>query len=278
MSDAKAVVTKRSVAAADGVMLDYDVIGDGEPVVMLHGLWTGRAVYSRQHELADRFRLIMPSARSHDGSDGRLPPDYGIATTELDDLLAVLDAEKLERFHLIGHSSGGTLAFALVKRFPERVRRMVLIEPTLFGVLRPAEGDAIRKVFGSFAEAGRRGGDRAGMAAAMAWLGGEAWAGLPEARRTSRLDQMAPMAHLVVPHMDALLAFDATPAHVAVLKMPTLLIYGGASYPFEGQIAARFRELRPDWRQVLVEGAGHNCYREQPAIVNAAIREFLATG
>lgn len=60
------------------------------------------------------------------------------------------------------------------------------------------------------------------------------------------------------------------------LKMPTLLIYGGASYHVEAQIAARFKEIRPHWPQMLVEGAGHNSHREQPKVVNPAIRSFLA--
>lgn len=267
---------KRSVMAADGVMLDYEATGDGPPVVMLHGLWAGRAAWSRQQPLAERFRLVMPSMRAHDGSDGRLPSGYDIGTTELDDLLRVLDAEGLPRFHLVAHSSGGTLAWALLRRHPERVDRIVLIEPTLLNLLHEPDRGEIVRIFGGFAETGRRHGIEAGVRAALEWLGGAAWARLGPERQAERLAAMAPMKHLVVPHFQSLIEFDTRPADAHAIRQPVQLVYGGASYPFEARLAARLVELRPDWPLLTVEGAGHNCFREQPDLVNAAIAELLS--
>ena len=276
MSNSTPATQTKSVLGSDGVKLEYDVVGSGEPLVLLHGIFTGRAIFSRQHELADRWRLILPSARAHDGTAGRLPPEYGIATSELDDLLAVLDAEGLEHINLIGHSSGGVLAFAFARRFPERVTRLILIEPTLIRLLHAPERDGICGEFGGLADIAERQGDLVGMSSTMAWLGGDGWRNLDEAKKSARLDAMMPLQHLLVPHMRALVDFAVTEDEVRALRMPTLLIYGGASYPFEFQLAARFTEIRPDWHQVLVDGAGHNCYREQPKVVNPAIRSFLA--
>lgn len=107
-------IETRSVLSKDGVKLEYDVVGQGEPIVFLHGLFTGRAGFSKQHELANRWRLVLPSTRAHDGTEGRIPPDYSFRT-ELNDLLAVLDTEHLDYFNVVGHSSGGTLAFALAR-------------------------------------------------------------------------------------------------------------------------------------------------------------------
>lgn len=276
MTNSTPEIQVKSVASFDGIKLDYATIGSGDPLVFLHGVFTGRSSLSRQHELADRWRLVLPSARSHDGADGRLPAGYGIATTELDDLLAVLSAERLQRFHLVGHSSGGALAFAFARRFPERVDRLILIEPTLLRLLKVPERDIVCGEFSGLADVGERQGNRAGMSSVMEWLGGDGWRALDEGKRAARLDAMAPMEHLVVPHLRALVDFAISEEEVRALKMPTLLIYGGASYPMEAQIAARFREIRPDWEQVLIEGAGHNSYREQPKVVNSAIRSFLS--
>jgi pimeloyl-ACP methyl ester carboxylesterase len=267
-------IETRSVLSKDGVKLEYSVVGSGEPVLFLHGLFTGRAAFSKQHELAEQWRLVLPSTRAHDGTEGRLPPDYSFHT-ELNDLLTVLHAEQLERFHVVGHSSGGTLAFALARSHPHRVRKMVLIEPTLFEVLNEPERREISSTFLSFAETGRRSGDRAGLDAALNWLGGEGWRSLDDHKRASRLDAMQPVQHLIVPHMHALVDFSAPAEDVKALHMPTLLIYGANSYPVEAQLAQRFRELRPDWPQIVIEGAGHNCYREKPTQVNAALRTFL---
>ena len=254
----------------------WETVGTGEPVVMLHGLWAGRAAWSRQRPLAERFRLVMPSTRAHDGTDGRLPADYGIGTTELDDLVRVLDAEGLERFHLVGHSSGGTLAWALLRRFPERVQRVVLIEPTLLNLMHEPDRSDIVGIFGGFAETGRRQGIDAGVRSALEWLGGEAWDRLGVEKQATRLAAMAGVAHLVVPHFQSLADFDARPEDAARMGLPTLLIYGGASYAMEAVLAARLKELRPDWPQIVVAGAGHNCFRDKPDLVNAAIASFLA--
>lgn len=266
---------KMFVPAADGVALDYEIVGDGPPVVMLHGLWAGRAAWSRQHALADRFRLVLPSTRAHDGSDGRLPPDYAIGTTELDDLMRVLDAERLERFHLVGHSSGGTLAWAMLRRHPDRVDRVVLIEPTLLNLLHEPDRGETNGTFGGFAEIGRRDGIEAGIRSALQWLGGPAWERLGPERQAARLTAMAPVAHLVVPHFQSLVEFDARPEDAARIAQPVLLIYGGSSFPFEARLSARLQELRPEWPLLTVPGAGHNSFREQPEVVNAAIAAFL---
>lgn len=86
---------------------------------------------------------------------------------------------------------------------------------------------------------------------------------------------MKHVEHLLIPHVHALLDFNAPAEDVKALHMPTLLIYGANSYPVEAELAKRFREERPDWPQVLIEGAGHNCYREKPIEVNATIRSFF---
>ena len=50
------------------------------------------------------------------------------------DTLAVMDVEGLARVDLIGHSEGGAIAIALAGEHPDRVRSMVLIDSTLYGV------------------------------------------------------------------------------------------------------------------------------------------------
>ena len=66
----------RSVQTADGARLEYEVLGDGPPLIMLHGLLAGRFTFSRQRNaFAERYRLFLLSARGHDGSDATVPPN-----------------------------------------------------------------------------------------------------------------------------------------------------------------------------------------------------------
>ncbi len=266
----------RSVTAVDGVGLDYEVLGEGPPVALLHGAFVGRRAFSRQTRvLAERHRLILPSSRGHDGTDVTLPPDYGFATSEISDLAAVLDAVGADRVHLVGHSSGGAAAFAFARRYPERVDRMVLIEPTLLALLPPAVFDSVATAASSIIDLGDREGGVAALDATFAYMGGDAWQGLDPASRSSRLAPLARMAPMVAPHWRALLDYVVTPGDLAALSPPTLLIYGEKSVEFEASIAACWRAYRPDLALIEVEGAGHNIHRERPDIVNPAMVDHL---
>ncbi len=263
----------RSVKAADGARLEYEVVGDGPPLVMLHGLLASRFTFSRQrNEFADRYRLFLLSARGHDGSDAIVPANYGIGASDVDDLRAVLEAEQLDRIRLFAHSSGGATAFVFALQSPERVVSQVLIEPTLLSLMPPAdyartaaENEAVAAVADPFAR----------MRAAIDSVGGAGWAAFAESAKLKRLNAMAATAPMVGPHMRGLNQLKVTDADVIGLRPPTLLYYGVDSFPFEAAIAARFRALRPDLEVVAVENSGHNVHRDQSALVNARALAFL---
>jgi hypothetical protein len=66
----------RSVCTADGARLEYEVVGSGPPLVMLHGILSGRASFSRQRaELAEHHRLILISARHVSAASHHRPAD-----------------------------------------------------------------------------------------------------------------------------------------------------------------------------------------------------------
>ena len=271
----EATVELRSTRALDGIELQYGVVGKGPPVVMLHGILSSRSVFSRQFPaLAGDYRIILPSARGHDSTDATLPSDYGIDTSEVRDVVSVLEAEGLERIRLIGHSSGGAVAYSFARKFPELVERLVLIEPTLLNLLTEKDLRPFTSIIGK----GKSDGDMAALRATLELAGGDAWARLDEETKSARLDALGRLAPILVPHWQALLRLTVTPADLQSLSPPTLLLYGTKSYAFESIIANCWRETRPDLKLIEVEGAGHNLYRERPDIVNPALVDFLAGG
>ena len=251
-------------------------LGAGAPLVLLHGGFAGRFTFSRQRSLAERYRLIIPSSRGHDGTDGTLPPSFGFDTSEVDDLHAVLQAEGVSRTHVVGHSTGGATAFALTRRSPERVDHLVLIEPTLLQILRRSEREPVAQLFLSIIDLDRREGGVAALRAIIEWSGGEAWRKLDEQTKGSRLQALAPLAQLVVPHGQGLLALPVSEDDVRSLRVPTLLVYGTSSFNPHPAIRDRWRQLRPDIQMIVAEGAGHNVHRDKPDVVNSAILSFLS--
>lgn len=267
----------RAVRASDGAALEYEVLGEGPPLVMLHGFISGRFTFSRQRrELAGHYRLIMVSARGHDGSDGRLPTNYGAGTSDVDDLLAVLDAEGLDRLRLLGHSSGGATGFVFGRLYPERVVRAVLIEPTLYPVLPPVDLVPVIEMMNKIAAAAESEGAEAALRIMLDLIAGEAWHSLDAETKEQRLKGMARIAPLVAPHVRGLCDLMVRDEDIRGLRPPTLLFYGAESFPFERVIADRFRALRPDLRIIFADKAGHNVHRDRADLVNAELMSFLA--
>jgi pimeloyl-ACP methyl ester carboxylesterase len=99
---------------------------DGHPVLALHGV-TGHG--ERWRALADALpgiRLLAVDLRGH-GYSTWLPPwrlEQHVA-----DALAVLDERGLDRVDVFGHSFGGAIAVRLGRAAPERVHRLVLLDP-----------------------------------------------------------------------------------------------------------------------------------------------------
>ncbi len=98
-----------------------------DTIVMLHGYGGSATHWKYQfHALAETNRCIAPDLRGHGRSD-KPATDYTIDEM-LADLEAVLDELDVEEpFVLMGHSFGGALAITFAHRYPQRVRRLVLI-------------------------------------------------------------------------------------------------------------------------------------------------------
>ncbi|WP_371673536.1 alpha/beta hydrolase [Streptomyces sp. NBC_00289] len=113
----------------DGATLTYDDEGPhddaGVPLVFVHG-WTANR-HRWDHQLthfAQRRRVIRLDLRGHGESSGA-----GVRTVAAlaEDVLALLDHLKVDRFVVVGHSMGGMIAQTIALSHPERVERMVLV-------------------------------------------------------------------------------------------------------------------------------------------------------
>jgi lipase len=101
----------------------------GAPLVALHGVTGHGARWRRTAErhLADRYTLA-PDLRGHGRSPHR--PPWGIEQHVVD-VLAVMDAEGVGRVDLVGHSYGGMIGVHLARTAPDRIRRLVLLDPAI---------------------------------------------------------------------------------------------------------------------------------------------------
>lgn len=112
-----------------------EVCGTGDPALLVHGSGSwGVDTYEKQRVLADEFRLIMVDRRGY----GQSPPTANMGwQTDKDDIAALL--RDLGGAHLVGHSTGGTVALLAAALAPEAVRSLIVVEPTVWGIADPAE-------------------------------------------------------------------------------------------------------------------------------------------
>lgn len=100
------------------------------PVVCVHGVNAhGRRFRKLAEErLAQRFHVLAPDLRGHGSSDWE--PPWTIAT-HVHDLLETLDDAGVRSADWIGHSFGGRLVLELAAFVPERIERVVLLDPAI---------------------------------------------------------------------------------------------------------------------------------------------------
>src|SRR3984893_677831 len=119
----------RRFPGRDGAELAWREIGDGRPVVLLHGLMGSCALMASNgpaRAIAARgYRVIRPDLRGHGDSarphdPARYPPDV-----LADDGLALIDHLGLDTYHLGGYSLGGKVVLRLLARGARPARAIV---------------------------------------------------------------------------------------------------------------------------------------------------------
>lgn len=100
--------------------------GEGEPLILVHGLLaTGEVFEPVIESFARRHRVIVPDMRGH-GRSFRLPGPY-TAERMAKDLAELLDAEGVESVGVLGYSQGGTVAQRFARDYPDRTRYLMLV-------------------------------------------------------------------------------------------------------------------------------------------------------
>ena len=156
-----------ALAQANGVNLFYEVHGEGEPVVLVHGSWVDSTSWDQVVEgLAASFRVLIYDRRGHSKSE-RLQ-QQGSMDEDGDDLADLLEMLSFAPAHVVTNSLGGNIALRLATRRPELFRSLTCHEPPLFSLLKddPESGLMLSQSAARLQSVGRRiaDGDHAGAA------------------------------------------------------------------------------------------------------------------
>src|SRR5690348_12713118 len=111
---------------SNGIKIYYEVIGVGEPLILLPGIGTDVSEYNRiVLPLSRYFRVISIDTIGTGRSD---MPDIPYSVEQMaEDVIAVMEAEQVTHANVLGVSIGGRIALALALQHPARVKKLILV-------------------------------------------------------------------------------------------------------------------------------------------------------
>lgn len=115
-----------AVKGINGVEINYADIGEGEVVVLLHGLGSTNQDWDLQIPvLAQKFRVIAPDFRAH-GNSTRVPAEQSVEKMT-EDVFGLMNELGIAKASFVGFSMGGAICFQMALSNPEIVDKMVII-------------------------------------------------------------------------------------------------------------------------------------------------------
>lgn len=238
---------------AGGVRTYYEVEGDGEPLLLLHGGLVTIETWAKQRApLAEQFHVYLPERRGH----GRTPDVSGPTGYDLmaQDTAAFMEALGIESAHMVGWSDGGNVALELALSRPELVTKLVLI-------------GAAAHVDGSTQDS-------------KDWVDSLTVDNLP-AFLTEPYERLSPDGpeHLPVIAEKTIAMWRSQPRHemseLAAITAPTLILIGDNDGVSIEHAAQMLRSI-PKAELAVIPGADHGVIFDKPDIVNRLILDFLA--
>ena len=255
----------------------YRELGAGPAVVCLHSNASSSSQWRLlMQELATDFHVLAPDMHGA-GKGPAWPAQRPLALADEVALLESLFARVEGPISLVGHSYGGAVALLAALQQPQRVRALVLYEPTLFALVDaafepPNDADGIRQAVAR-ADAALRVGDRSAAAGVFIdyWTGIGAWRAVPGAQRAAIETAIVN----VQGWGDALFGEPTPLSAFRALKIPMLLMVGRDSPASSRAVAQLLVQTLPKLETLEFEGMGHMGPITHPGPVNAAIEVFL---
>lgn len=251
--------------------MHINTLGQGPDMVMLHGWSMHSAVW---HDLAKRlakkFTLHLVDLPGHGQSN------WHTGALNLDDMTANLVAQLPENAHWIGWSLGGLISLAFANRFPERVKKLMLIAATPCFV-KNAEWQCAMEaaVFNAFAD--NLNDNQTATLQRFLFL---------QARGSEHSrDTIRQLSHQIAvekpPHPDALrdglalLINTDLREQLTQLTCPVQMILGDRDTLIPTEMLACAQQLKSDIKTELLAGAGHAPFISQAAECQQAIETFI---
>jgi pimeloyl-ACP methyl ester carboxylesterase len=265
-------------AEVSGVGIEYEVTGEGRPVILLHGFPDSGKVWRHQVPalVAAGFQVIVPDLRGYGKSDK--PGDVASYAMPLlmADVIGVLDDAGVERAHVVGHDWGAAIAWAVATFYPQRVDHLAALSvghPAAFAAAGLAQREKswymLLFQFEGVAERWLSDND---------WANFRAWARHPAADEViaeleaGSLTPGLSWYRAIVPPESLL----APRVELPPVQAPTMGVWSSGDIALtEAQMTGSGERVSGKWRYEVLPDVGHWMQLEAPEAVSALLTDFL---
>ena len=261
----------------DGVGTEYEVLGAGRPVVLLHGFPdTGRLWRRQAPVLAEAgFQVIVPDLRGYGRSDKPSEVEAYSLPLLAGDVMAVLADAGAERAHVVGHDWGAALAWAIASLAPGRVDHLAVLSvghPSTFRRTLEQRQKSWYMLLFQFPGVAER------------WLTENNWANMIGAGHPDADQVIADLETngSLVPGLNWYRAnvgpetWVGPPVQLPPVQAPTMGIWSTGDFALtEVQMTDSAQHVSGPWRYERLDGPGHWMQLDAPDKVNALLLDFL---
>ncbi|WP_166239073.1 alpha/beta fold hydrolase [Paenibacillus turpanensis] len=253
----------------EGVKLHVSIQGEGETVLLLHGGYSNLAVWDEVAELlAQQYRVIRFDQRGY----GQSSPPAG-PFSYYEDIKKLLDWYQITETSIIGSSFGGAAAIDFTLQFPQYVKKLILVAPSIHGLKYP-----FRMTWAGILDYLRV--KRFGIEkASEVFMSKAFWSYLiPKDEQKRQLFRRLYISNEVFYTSSPSLQKPLQPfalQRLAELEAPTLVIEADRDHPFNKQACDLLHQRVKGAAKFVIPNSGHYPHLEHPSQVSSVALQFL---
>jgi len=260
------------IAKTENLNMYYEIIGQGEPLVMIRGV--GSNVdhwYEQIPVLSKKYQLLVFDnrgiARSSDPGGSFSNRDMAA------DTVALMEAVGIKKAHLLGYSMGGMIAQEIALAYPEKVNGLILVATDCGISLRIKAKPEFSRLF---SEMIRLGTNEAKKAAAGCLFAKQTFETRPDIiERYAEVSMRFPASQKILGRQWAAITQHDACDRLPNISAPTLAITGSEDELIPPENTTVMAERIPVAQMIFIDGGGHLFLIEQPEAFNEAVIGFL---
>ena len=262
------------IANINGVDLNYEISGQGEAIVFLHGYTGSTQDWANQMSaLSPKYKVVALDCRGHGKSAApSREEDYSVKILA-EDVFSLLQMLNIEKCCLAGHSLGGFTALQFAVEHQDMLTGLVLVDTSSGQFARDPNYAQLSQKLHELART-------QGLEAAFEYDAAnnpqrvERFQKHPEQREITRRKMLQTSVDGYIYMSRAIGKWEPLTSRLSEIKVPALIFWGDEDLPFT-EPSRIMKEGIPDSELVTVRGAGHNPHEEAPDVFNEALLKFL---